>query len=211
MSEQDNSKLVNQVISLAGIVQAVQLVEKLANSGYDDSEQFATMVHALLETEPGSTEAVFIDRHHLKPGLETLVKLLNQEQDASGDVMRYCLGIVHLERKLNARKDMLALIGSRLAQAKNQATHFSPTHSNVIANIASIYLDTISTFAFRIQVNGNSTHLQQETTVNKIRCLLLAAIRCAVLWRQNGGGRIKMILQRRKYADTAQALLNDLP
>ena len=222
----DNEKnLKNQVIALAGIAQAAMLVDQLARTGHDDVEAFNTLVHGLLETNPASTESVFIDRNHLRSGLKTLRHILHQggshPEDAQadnnsnyGEILRYTLSMVHLERKLSGNTEMLATIGKRLEQVKRQIEHLSmstdsATYRNpgVLANIASIYADTISTFRFRIQVNGNPSHLQQELIVHKIRCLLLCGIRSAVLWKQMGGGRFTILFNRKKHTEMATELL----
>jgi high frequency lysogenization protein len=87
--------------------------------------------------------------------------------------------------------------------------HFSETHDNVIAGLAEIYSDTISTFSFRIQVMGEYQHLQQPRIANRIRTLLFAGIRSAVLWRQLGGRRLKIILYRNKITRNAEQLLEE--
>ena len=223
MMSGDEKNIRNQVIALAGVAQAAALVDKLARTGYDDSEAFNTLVHALLQTDPLSTESVFMDRHHLRLGLNTLRQILQQGNAPQDDVnehynyseiLRYTLSMVHLERKLSGNKQMLATVGKHLEQVKRQVEHFqvndgaSPyRNENVIANIASIYVETVSTFRFRIQVNGNPNYLQQELIVHKIRCLLLCGIRSAVLWRQMGGGRFTILFHRKKHAEMAAELL----
>jgi len=207
MNSSPLSRHAEQVLALAGVVQAAMLVDKLAKTGYDDAESVQTQVHSLLATDPASTEAVFVDRYHMRSGLTALRKMLNQEGEDFAEVLRYSLSMIHLQNKLSSRNDMLAAIGSRIEQAKNQAEHFSPDHENVIANLASIYTDTISTFRFRIQVNGNPVYLRQDATVNKIRTLLLSGIRCAILWRQCGGGRIKLLFNRKRYIQACDELL----
>jgi high frequency lysogenization protein len=42
----------------------------------------------------------------------------------------------------------------------------------------------------RIMVNGDPAHLNNPENANRIRALLLAGIRAAMLWRQSGGGRL---------------------
>lgn len=214
----------HQVIALSAIAQAATLIDKLARTGYDDKENFQTLVYGLLETSPASTAAVYIDVGHLKTGLETLRYLLQQSsakanaQQNYAEIMRYCLSILHLERKLGSHPDMLATIGKRLEQVKQQTTHFRPgdepgklhgglLHENVLANIASIYTDTLSTLRFRVQVNGNPTYLQQELIVHKIRTLLLCGIRAAVLWKQVGGSRFSILLKRKQFTQITSEML----
>jgi high frequency lysogenization protein len=223
-----NKNLRNQVIALAGVAQAAALVDKLACSGTDDADAFNALVHGLLEANPSSTESVFISCEHLRPGLMTLRNILyhgvansesvsrdNTNSNANyGEILRYALSMIHLERKLSSNKEMLASIGKRLEQTKRQVEHFhapdstsSYRNESVLANIASIYSDTISTFRFRIQVNGNPDFLQQELIVHKIRCLLLCGIRATVLWKQVGGSRLNILLNRKKYSQIATELL----
>lgn len=223
MNQQEKT-LHHQVIALAAVAQAATLIDKLARTGYDDKENFRTLVYGLLETNPPSTPAVYVDVQHLRLGLETLNYLLrqgdskpNSNQNYS-EIMRYCLSILHLERKLSTQSGMLATIGKRLEQVKQQVAHFRPAdepgqlhsglcHENVLANIASIYTDTLSTLRFRVQVNGNPTYLQQELMIHKIRTLLLCGIRAAVLWKQVGGNRFAILMKRKQYAQITSEML----
>lgn len=223
MSKQEKT-LYNQVIALGALAQAATLMDKLARTGYEDKEAFKTLVYGLLETSPASTPAVYVDPHHLRMGLETLRYLLRQgdtkpsNNQNYSEIMRYCLSMLHLERKLGSNQKMLAAIAKRLEQVKQQIEHFRPAdesgkihggfvHENVLANIASIYTETLSTLRFRVQVNGNPTYLQQELIVHKIRTLLLCGIRAAVLWKQAGGSRLNILLKRKEYAQITSEIL----
>ena len=77
----------------------------------------------------------------------------------------------------------------------------------MIANCASLYQDTISTFRQRIQVQGDMRHLQQPNNAAKIRALLLTGIRSARLWRQLGGHRWQMVFSRSKLLKELYPLL----
>ena len=88
-----------------------------------------------------------------------------------------------------------------------QADIFDPTHDNVIASLADIYTGTISTFSFRIQVNGDYQYLQQARIGNQIRVLLFAGIRSAILWRQLGGSRLQIIIKRKKIIESTDWLI----
>jgi high frequency lysogenization protein len=99
------------------------------------------------------------------------------------------------------------VIGSRIGQAAQQAEHFSSTHDNVISNLGTLYTETLSTFRFRIQVNGDYNYLQQQRIANQIRSLLLAAIRSAMLWRQVGGNRLQLLFYRKHIAQQVDDFL----
>lgn len=192
----------DQVIALAGVFQACQLVDNLARTGGCLGDDFETCIHSLFEQNPSSTMAVYGDIHRLETGLSTLRKVLGDARERkNNDILRYFLGALYLQKKLLKDKAKLNRIGDGIDNARRQAGHFSETHTNVIANLADLYLNTISTFNYRIQVNGLAQHLQQPEVAKKIRCLLFAAIRSAILWHQLGGNRRQLVFQRRAIVD----------
>ena len=188
----------DQVIALAGIFQACQLVETLAKNGSVPSDRFNVCIDSLFQKNPESTDAVFGSVEHLQLGIESMQELITlQSRGKPSDTLRYVVGVVHLSKKLRQNKAMLNQIGERLEQASRQAEHFSTSHTNVIANLAQVYQDSISTFRHRIQVNGYADYLQQESIAQRIRCLLFAGIRATMLWHQLGGRRRHLILNRK--------------
>ena len=122
------------------------------------------------------------------------------------DMRRYAIALIHLERKLAKRKDLLGKIASGLEQAQQGLDHFPMLHTNTLARLADIYSETISTMQPRIMVKGEPLHLQNQDNVNKIRCLLLAGIRSAMLWRQCGGSRFQVLLSRKKLLREVEQL-----
>jgi high frequency lysogenization protein len=114
-----------------------------------------------------------------------------------------------LERKLMKRKDLLDAITAGIDKAESQREHFGTTHENVIASLADLYTQTISTLQPRIIVNGEHNHVSNPSNANKIRALLLAAIRSAVLWRQCGGTRWQLLFNRKAILAQAQKLLDE--
>ncbi len=196
-------------IALAGIFQAAQLVDQLARTGQTHSEAYECCINSLLDLNPSSTLAVYGgDPANLRMGLEIMRELLRPNSQQHRETLRYGLGVLHLQKKLAGRRDMLGVIGSRIGQAGQQAETFGgSTHDNVIANLAGLYSETISTFRYRIQVNGEYQHLQQTRVANQIRALLLAAIRSAMLWRQVGGNRWQLLLNRKQLAWQVEDLL----
>lgn len=194
-------------LALAGVIQATLLVEQVAKTGYLQPDAYKTSIESLFDLNPSSTLAVYGgSAQHLRTGLEALRDML-RGQHKHQDAMRYSLGALHLQKKLAGRKDMLNIIASRMQQAATQAQHFSSTHENVIGNLGNIYGETISTFRFRIQVMGDYNYLQQTRIASQIRALLLAAIRSAMLWRQLGGNRWQLLLQRKAIAAEVDKLL----
>jgi high frequency lysogenization protein len=198
-------------LALAGVVQAAILVEQIAKTGQVPQDAYKCSIESLFDLNPSSTSAVYGgSAQHLRVGLEALRDMLAGKHK-NQEAMRYALGALHLQKKLAGRKDMLNTIASRISQAASQAEHFSSTHENVIGNLGQVYSETISTFRFRIQVMGDYNYLQQTRIASQIRALLLAAIRSAMLWRQLGGNRWQLLLQRKALASQVDKLLRNLP
>lgn len=198
----------DQALALAGVFQACILVERLAKTGTAPQEELRTAVYSLLQLNPDDTEAVFGGADKLLPGLQAARQLLATRQHPEyTDCLRYVLSIMYLQRQLAKNRDLLSIIGSRLEKAGLQAEHFDLTHENVFANLASVYTDTLSTFRFRIQVLGDFNYLQQQRIANQIRTMLFAGVRAATLWRQLGGRRLHMLLQRKKLLAAIDELI----
>jgi len=198
----------DQTLALAGVFQAANLVQQIANNGSCNQTSLETCLRSLFATNPANTLDVYGgELADVREGLVTLSTVMSdQKKQQDIEVLRYVLNLIHLESKLNRHKNMLEVIGSRIEQARHTASHFGYVHSNLISNLASIYTDTISTFSLRIQVSGNPSLLQRDENAAKVRALLLAGIRSAVLWRQSGGRRWQLVLSRRKVIQHAREL-----
>lgn len=196
-------------IALAGIAQAVVRVNELATTGYLNTAEFEIAVQSLFKQNPKDTLDVFGgDLNNLRTGLKTIIELIEnpRETKTNRQLLGYCLGVFHLQKKLSGNPRMMDTLGTRLDQCKHQLDHFGPTHDNVVANLADIYASTISTFQFRIQVMGEYQYLQQNRVASQVRVLLFAAIRAATLWRQMGGSRWQLLIYKKKIMQSAQEL-----
>ena len=203
-----SKSITDQTLALAGVFQAATLVSQVAHQGNCAESTLETCLQSLFVTDPDNTLEVYGgELMNLREGLDALTKILsNQTRQQDMDILRYSLNLIQLESTLTRNPDMLAAIGQRINPARHTANHFGYVHGNLISNLASVYQDTISTFRQRIQVTGNPTVLQRDENAAKVRALLLAGIRSAVLWRQTGGRRWQLIFRRRKIAATARAL-----
>jgi len=189
-----------QLIALGGVFQAAVLVDRIAKTGTAAEADVGCMLGSLLIVDPQDTLQVFGGNDlFLRDGYGALASALERDPGSlQREPLRYALSMLGLERQLAKRGEMLELIGKRLPQIQNQVEHFGLTHENVIAASGALYQDTLSTLRQRIQVHGDTRHLQQPNNASKIRALLLAGIRSARLWRQLGGHRWQLVISRRK-------------
>lgn len=197
-----------QVVALAGIFQAAALVQQIAETAQYDNKALESSIKSLFASDPETTLSVYGDVNGITLGLKTLKQALQKKSDREYiAIIRYTLSLVQLESKLNKQPEMLNIIGQRVDQAKKQTDHFSVLHENVIHNLASLYMDTISTFKLRVQVTGNPNHLKVSHNAALIRTALLTGIRSAILWRQIGGRRWHLIFKRRSIEAVVDRLL----
>ena len=202
--------LKGQTIALAAMFQFSACVEQLAKTGHVNQKDFEVSVNSLFNQNPADTLEIYGDIEQLATGLSFLIANLSRSPARSSDCIRYVMGILHLQKQLSKKSSMLNMIAKRLDKSRLQVRHFSITHENVIAGLADIYTDTISTFNFRIQVMGEYQFLQQTRIANQIRTLLFAGVRSAVLWRQLGGNRLKAIYQRTAILEVARSLQKEI-
>jgi high frequency lysogenization protein len=201
------SRFEDQVIALAGVAQCARLVDRIAVNGQSPEAFMKASIQSLFEFDAGSTADIFQGLSGVRLGLQTLEAAMGKSPAPElSNTLRYVFGILHLERKFNADAKMQATVRSRLEHTAFKAEHFSDNPKSLAHNLAGIYQDTLSQLSFRIKVTGNSEYLAQEHYADQIRALLLAGIRAAFLWRQLGGTRWRLLLQRGKIAATANTL-----
>ncbi len=202
------SQLEQRVIALAGLIQAVNCVQQVAETGQIKQSELTTALNSLMALNAPSTEAIYGDIDNLESGLKALCQQLTKnKQQRDVNQVRYVIGLLHLQKKLMKKPEMLDLISREIEQMPEHIDYFDGiTSPQVVARFADIYTRTVSNLSPRIQVQGDPSFLQQPDNVNKIRALLLAGIRAAVLWRQKGGRRWQFIFQSNKILETAVAL-----
>jgi high frequency lysogenization protein len=196
-------------LALAGMCQSARLVQQLAHEGTCAKEEMTVSLRSLLEMNPASTLAVYGNNEaNLKMGLETLLGVLNANRQGLGaELTRYTLSLMVLERKLHAKKSSMDQLSLRIDQLDRQLAHYDLESEQVISSLASIYVDIVSPAGPRIQVVGSPAILQNTQIQAKVRALLLAGIRAAVLWQQVGGGRLQLMFSRNRLFEQAKAIL----
>ncbi len=198
----------DRVLALAGVFQAVHLVKQIAHQGNAPSDGLEISIGSIFNTQPANTAAVYGGTRGVMNGIKLLrTHMGGTDQVRDLEITRYVVAVLYLERQLTKQPQMLQQIADGIEKARAQAEHFSQTHANTIANLAGLYSDTISTLTPRIIVSGEQGYLSNTENANKVRALLLAAIRSAVLWRQCGGGRLQLIFGRAKMIREAESLL----
>jgi len=198
----------NRCIALAGLFQSVRLVQQTARGERRDAAATAVCLGSIFNTDPDTTLGVYGDVAALQAGFETLLGQLGSDNARRDmELTGYAIALLHLERKLNRQPEMLRTLGDGIGKISAQAEHFEPTDPAVIAALAELYSDTISTLQPRIMVKGEQSILTGTDSRNMIRALLLGGMRAAVLWRQCGGKRMQLLIRRKALLRDCRILL----
>lgn len=200
--------------ALAGLLQAVDLVASIARTGMADQDVTEHSIHSIFVQNPASVADVYSGTAGIESGLTLLQRLLaRRDLQRDGELLKYGLAVIKLERNLARQPPMLRDLGARIANIdERRMLRQADTQDDgeeVIIALADLYQDTLSQIAPRIKVSGKRNYLQNSLNTARIRALLLAAVRAAVLWHQVGGRRWQLLLARNKMASAVRYLLKN--
>ena len=212
-----------QVVALAAVAQSAALVSKLAVHGNASQTELLASVNPLLALNPSSESDIYPNLGHLNLGLRTLDDMFSQGRSSeNASLVRYTLGMLLIRNKLDRNSAIQSNIRDRLQSiqplllvpenatpwrmAETEKTEGQLRQEQTFEQLATLYQDTISTLPHRIQAQGQVDYLQNDYVANRVRSLLLAGIRSAVLWHQLGGRRWRLIFYRKRILETASSL-----
>ncbi len=199
----------DRTLALAGVFQAVQLVEEAAKYGHCDEAATETSINSIFKIDVSDAESVFGRALCVSNGLRLIqTQFGEQVKPDNHTVSKYLLGILYIEKKLARRPQLLAEILAGIERAKGQLMHYPPAHANILASLADTYSKTVSTITPRLIIEGEEGYLTRPDVANSVRALLLAAVRAAVLWSQCGGTRWQIMFGRQKLVHESRRILN---
>jgi len=199
----------DRTIALGAVFQAAALVSGIARSGRWDQKAIEASIHSLFQVDAETVDEVFGDAAGVEFGLRTLRGQFGGGKPDT-ELSRYVIQLLHLERQLAKRSQMMDRVGREIERARGRLSHFSMTHDNILGQFADLYSETISTLSPRIMVHGDQFHLRDSANIHRIRALLLAGIRAARLWRQCGGSRWRIVFQRQATVQACDSVLAEI-
>ncbi len=198
----------DKTLALAGIYQAAILVKDIATTGNIADAHLASLLETLFRFDANKVMDVYGDVSTVKKGLKAIIDQLSGDtKNMDMDITRYVIKLLHLEKALRKSPQMMNKLSDELEKTQSKVDYFHVSHENIVASLADIYQQNISPIGAKIMVQGEEIYLSQNSNANKIRALLFAGIRSAVLWRQCGGSRLQLLFSRKKYIESARQLL----
>ena len=203
------NRLQNQTLALAGMFQAVTLVDELALHGSFESESFDCSLDSLFTIDAASTEDAIGGSARLVRGFEAMGDYLGGQSKSPGrNVAYYLLSILKISAQVLRDPALSKELLDGLKKIETNARDFEMSRTSVINKIDGLYQDKISSLNPRILVRGEQNYLRNADNAARIRVLLLAGIRAAVLWQQLGGSKWNLFWSRKKYVSTAARFLH---
>lgn len=196
----------DRVVALAGLLQALAQVRRVADTGEANEDVLRTAIESLFRFDARTTADVYGGLPAVRPGLELLRHYLaGSLRDEA--LPRLALPVLQLERRFIRDDAMTARVRQGLEHASHRLESYGPTHPEVLGAVGQLYAQTLSTLRPRVLVQGNPHYLGQPPVVAEVRALLMAAVRSAVLWRQRGGSLWEFAFRRRAMLAAVDAHL----
>lgn len=201
----------NRTIALAGVCQAAYFANELASTGkVRDQNGFEVSLNSLYIIDCNDISEIYnSELSNLNTGFKTLTYAFNRDPDYL-TVLRYTLTLLTLEKKLSKHNDYLEMIQKGIIDSQTLQTSEDKFSVPVMTKLANIYSNTISLLQPRIILNGKPEYLKQTLITEKIRAILLAGIRSAVLWSQMGGSQWQLLFKRKILIEEAEKLKRSL-
>ncbi|RVU41135.1 lysogenization regulator HflD [Rheinheimera riviphila] len=200
-----------QTLALAALCQAIRLVQQIARGDEASNTELELCLQSVSVQDAAEPVDIFGGKlADLANGYHVLQAQLGDNPKKDLELTRYAMAVITLERKLAKSGDSLQAVGKRIERLQQQLQHFQLLDETILASMADIYIEHVSPLGQRIQIAGQPAALKQPMVQHKIRALLLAAIRAAVLWRQAGGRKYHFILQRKRLLQEVKTVLQQL-
>jgi len=193
-----------QTIALAAICQSAVMIQQVSRGKICDGDSLQCLLNGIMITNPSTVFDVYHSLSDLSEGNAIMVHQLSGKSTSKDvEITRYVAGIMSLSKKLLKNSRALNKLKSGLDDIERRLEHFELTSPSIIQNFADNYAEAVSPIGQKIQVVGNPDILRQPEIQAKVRALLLAGIRAAILWRQMGGKRRQFLFNRNQILQDA--------
>ena len=191
-----------RTIALAGVIQACAQVQSLARKGIVEPSAYDGSIKSILVLDAVNTPAIYGGISGVRTGLSLMVNgVLNSAAPENVEILRYAMTILQLQRQLYADRERFNKFATDIERLS------SKSEDELVDACSKVYQAYVSTLQPQVIVQGEEVHLQNAEVPPKVRALLLAALRSAVLWQQKGGGRFRILWERTRMQNSARFLI----
>lgn len=188
----------------------MELVKQTARTGRNDEIALRSALVSVFMVDADGILEVYGGLASLRLGLKALGRQLSEPKQVDPETARYASTLIYLEPLLTQDREMTDTISHAIRDAKEiwdrSTERMDP---EVFSLLATAYQQTVSTLKPRIMVAGEQRYLSDPQNANQIRTLLLAGIRSALLWRQAGGSKWRVLFLRSRMQKIVEELLHE--
>lgn len=211
----------DRAIALAGVGQFALWTQNIAARGEYTDAQLQLAVDSVLRIEPETAEAVFGGVENLQEGLALLdaqfsgsggdgIKVRRGESEHIGGYVGRLLRLAGRVQHDSSRLNAISSAIQEIEQSRQAGEDPSVWLDSSTQRLAALYQKTVSDLQPRIMVQGHARFLENDQMAARIRALLFAGLRSAVLWRQCGGRLWLLLIWRRRLLQEVQKLREPL-
>ena len=188
----------NRSIALMGLLQATAQVHLIATRGTTDQDDLTASLRTLFAFDAEDVLGIYAGLPSLRMGVRVAHDLfVAKDFGKHVPAVRYAVELLGRERPVARDERRMAYLRTELERIATVYAIGSETElfdTACIVELAQLFEEVLARDGARIQVVGAREHLQREANVARVRALLLAGFRSAVLWRQLGGSRLRLLL-----------------
>ncbi len=206
------SSIDDQLIAMAGMTQAVQLIQTLAYEGrVADREALEASIGSLFAFDAPDTASIYGGVSGVRFGMQRLTELLagNSREPRDLELTRYVVTLFAVTKAFRRDEEMGGRLFDRLEELK-PAFDEHGADPGLLADLNNLYRSTLSNLPQKFVINGEKHHLEDMQVSSSVRALLLAGVRATILFDQVGGRRWRLLFQRGKFLSRAREMLQRL-
>ena len=186
----------NYIISLSALLHSSYLVNKIATTGQNCSNEAEMLIRSIYETDTFEAKSIYKNYNELHDGYMILKKILTGNTDIPLITMqKYALNMILIQKNINKINDLKYLIRKKIDNCQENSM-MTTNLGDLITYTEEIYVECIGIIRPRVVVSGKKEYLEENSSL--IRALLLSGIRAAFLWDYYGGSKWQLMFRRKE-------------
>ncbi|MGM0516945.1 MAG: lysogenization protein HflD [Pseudomonadota bacterium] len=199
----------DHLIAMAGMTQALQLIQTLAWEGrVADEEAMEASIGSLFAFDAPDTPSIYGGLAGVRFGMRRLTELLagGSREPRDLEMTRYLVTLFAVTKAFRRDAEMGGKLFARLEELK-PAYDQHGADPGLLSDLNNLYRQTLSHLPQKFVINGEKHHLEDMQISSSVRGLLLAGVRATILFDQVGGRRWRLLFMRKRYLESARLLL----
>ena len=186
----------NYLLSLCAILQSVFLINKIATTSYDATQDSKLLIKSIYIKDETNVLKIYESKSELFDGYILLKNMLLGKNDIALITMqKYVLNILLIQKNISKNSSLKDLIRKKIDNYQENSMIATNLNNQVLYS-EEIYKEYIGIIKPKVIISGKKEYLDKNSSL--IRALLLSGIRAAFLWDYYGGNKWQLMFKRKK-------------